>query len=94
MKTVPTLRVVSTSEAPAELGELGVTDLPAEVRLALGDIAAAAREGRSWPDRCRHSIDSLAQTRTSTASRVGQVLGRGVSRLGVILRCCLGAERW
>ena len=39
MKTVPTLRVVSKAEAPAELAELGVTDLPAEVRLALADIA-------------------------------------------------------
>jgi transposase-like protein len=45
MKIVPTLRVVSKSDAPAELGELGVTDLPAEVRLALDDIAGAAREG-------------------------------------------------
>ena len=45
MKTVPTLRVVSKTEAPAEIGELGVTDLPAEVRLALGDIAGAARDG-------------------------------------------------
>jgi hypothetical protein len=45
MKIVPTLRVVSKSDAPAELGELGVTDLPAEVRLALDDIAGAVREG-------------------------------------------------
>src|SRR5829696_2776416 len=45
MKTVPTLRVVSKSDAPAELDELGVDDLPAEVRLALTDIAGAAREG-------------------------------------------------
>lgn len=45
MKTVPTLRVVSRTEAPAGLDELGVTDLPAEVRLALTDIAGAAREG-------------------------------------------------
>jgi transposase-like protein len=45
MKTVPTLRVVSKSDAPAELAELGVDDLPAEVRLALTDIAGAAREG-------------------------------------------------
>jgi putative transposase len=45
MKTVPTLRVVSKSDAPAELAELGVGDLPAEVRLALADIAGAAREG-------------------------------------------------
>lgn len=45
MKTVPTLRVVSNSDAPAQLDELGVDDLPAEVRLALGEIAGAAREG-------------------------------------------------
>src|SRR5438045_4515446 len=45
MKTVPTLRVVSKPDAPAELDELGVDDLPAEVRLALTDIAGAAREG-------------------------------------------------
>jgi putative transposase len=45
MKTVPTLRVVSKSEAPAQLDELGVDDLPAEVRLALTGIAGAAREG-------------------------------------------------
>ena len=45
MKTVPTLRVVSKNEAPAELDELGVTDLPAEVRLTLADIAGAARDG-------------------------------------------------
>ena len=45
MKTVPTLRVVSKSDAPAELDELGAADLPTEVRLAVGDIAGAAREG-------------------------------------------------
>jgi transposase-like protein len=45
MKTVPTLRVVSMPDAPAELAGLGVDDLPAEVRLALSDIAGAAREG-------------------------------------------------
>jgi transposase-like protein len=45
VKTVPTLRVVSKTEAPAELDGLGVTDLPAEIRLALADIAGAAREG-------------------------------------------------
>ena len=45
MKTVPTLRVVSKADAPAELTELGVADLPGEVRLALAEIASAAREG-------------------------------------------------
>src|SRR5438034_7826740 len=45
MKTVPTLRLVSKPEAPAELDGLGVDDLPAGVRLALTDIAGAAREG-------------------------------------------------
>jgi putative transposase len=45
MKTVPTMRVVSKPDAPAELAELGVADLPAEVRLALTDIAGVAREG-------------------------------------------------
>lgn len=45
MKTVPTLRVVSKADVPAEMAGLGVADLPAEVRLALTDIAGAAREG-------------------------------------------------
>ena len=45
MKTVPTLRVVSKSEAPAELTELGVAELPDEVRLGLAGIASVAREG-------------------------------------------------
>src|SRR5256886_4000455 len=45
MKTVRTWRLVSNPEAPAELDGLGVDDLPAEVRLALTDIAGAAREG-------------------------------------------------
>jgi putative transposase len=45
VKTVPTLRVVATADAPAELAELGVTDLPGEVQLALSDIASVAREG-------------------------------------------------
>ena len=42
MKTVPTLRAVSKTEASAEIDELGVTNLQAEVRLALTDIAASA----------------------------------------------------
>jgi putative transposase len=45
VKTVPTLHVVSKADAPAELAELGVTDLPGEVQLALADVASAAREG-------------------------------------------------
>jgi putative transposase len=45
MKTVPTLRVVSKTEAPEQLGELGVADLPAEVQLALTEISSVAREG-------------------------------------------------
>lgn len=45
MKTVPTLRVVSKTQVPTELDEPGVIDLPAEVRLALVDIAGAARDG-------------------------------------------------
>src|SRR5438477_1575758 len=45
MKTVPTLRLVLKLDAPAEIDELGVSDLPAEVRLALTDIAGAARDG-------------------------------------------------
>jgi hypothetical protein len=48
MKTVPTLRVVSRSDAPAQLDELGVTDLPAQMKLALTDIAGPVREG-CWP---------------------------------------------
>jgi hypothetical protein len=39
VKTVPTLRVVSKPDAPAELAELDVAEVPAEVRLALTDIA-------------------------------------------------------
>jgi putative transposase len=42
MKTVPALRVVSRPDA---LAELGVADVPVEVRLALTDIAGVAREG-------------------------------------------------
>jgi transposase-like protein len=42
VKTVPTLSVVSKTDAPAELG---VADLPAEVQLALADVASVAREG-------------------------------------------------
>src|SRR5258707_13046724 len=45
MKTVPPLRVVSKSDAPAQLARLGGRDLPAERRLALADIAGVAREG-------------------------------------------------
>jgi putative transposase len=45
MKTVPTLRVVSKPDAPDQLAELGIDDLPAEVRLTLTDIAGVAREG-------------------------------------------------
>jgi transposase-like protein len=45
VKTVPTLCVVSKTQAPAELAGLGVSDLPDEIRLALADIAGAAREG-------------------------------------------------
>jgi putative transposase len=45
VKTVPTLRVLSSADAPAELAGLGVVDLPAEVQLALADIGAVAREG-------------------------------------------------
>ena len=45
MKTVPTLRVVSKPDAPDQFAELGVEDLPAEVRLALAGIAGKAREG-------------------------------------------------
>jgi transposase-like protein len=45
VKTVPTLRVVSKTDAPAELAELGAADLPAEIQLALTDVASVAREG-------------------------------------------------
>src|SRR3954447_15409940 len=45
VKTVPTLRGGSKREAPAEADELGMTDLPAEARVALTDIAGAARDG-------------------------------------------------
>jgi transposase-like protein len=42
--TVPTLRVVSTSDTADQLGQLNV-QLPPEIQLVLGDIAAVAREG-------------------------------------------------
>jgi putative transposase len=45
VKTVPTLRVVSKADAPAELAGLSVADLPGEIQLALADIASVAREG-------------------------------------------------
>jgi putative transposase len=45
VKTVPTLRVVSTTDARPRLAELGVADLPGEVQLALTGIASVAREG-------------------------------------------------
>ena len=45
MKTVATLRVVSRPDAPDQLAELAVADLPAEVRLTLTDIAGAVRVG-------------------------------------------------
>lgn len=44
MKTVPTLRVVDTTDTAEEVRQLGV-QLPDEVRLALADIGAVAREG-------------------------------------------------
>lgn len=44
MKTVPTLRVVSTTDTAEQARQLGV-ELPAEVALALADIGAVAREG-------------------------------------------------
>ena len=39
MKTVPTVRLADTTDAA------GLPDLPEEVRLAMTDIAGAAREG-------------------------------------------------
>jgi putative transposase len=45
VKNLPTLRVVSKADAPAELSELGVADLPGEVQLVLADVASVAREG-------------------------------------------------
>lgn len=45
MKTVPSLRVVSVTDTAGQLDQLGVADLPAEVQLALADVASAAREG-------------------------------------------------
>jgi putative transposase len=44
VKTVPTLRVVSTTDAGDQLRQLNV-ELPAEVQVALADIGAVAREG-------------------------------------------------
>src|SRR5215510_16392100 len=39
MKTVPTVRLVDTADAA------GLPDVPAEIQLAMTDIAGAAREG-------------------------------------------------
>jgi len=44
VKTVPTLRVVSTSDTAEQARQLDV-ELPAEVQVTLADIGAAAREG-------------------------------------------------
>jgi putative transposase len=44
VRTVPTLRVVSTTDTTDQLRELEA-DLPAEIRLALADIEVVAREG-------------------------------------------------
>lgn len=44
MKTVPTLRVVDTTDTTGQVRHLGV-ELPDEIRLALADIGAVAREG-------------------------------------------------
>jgi hypothetical protein len=46
VKTVPTLRVVSSADALAGLAELGVTDLPGEVQLALADVALSIPRNR------------------------------------------------
>jgi putative transposase len=45
MSTVPTLRVVSKTDASAQLEELGVAELPAEFQLALTDVTAVVRQG-------------------------------------------------
>jgi transposase-like protein len=45
METVPTLRVVTDTDTHAQLAEVGVPDLPDPVRLAIADVAVAAREG-------------------------------------------------
>ena len=45
VKTVSTLRVVSTTDTAEQLERLGVADLPAEVQLALSDITSVAQEG-------------------------------------------------
>ncbi len=45
MKTVPTVRVVSTTDTAVQLEQLGVADLPADVQLTLADIATVAQEG-------------------------------------------------
>jgi putative transposase len=45
VKTVPTLKVVSTTDTAEQLEQFGVAELPVEVQLALTDIASAAREG-------------------------------------------------
>ena len=44
MKTVPTLRVVSTTDTAEQVRQLSVP-LPVEVQVALADIGAVAREG-------------------------------------------------
>ena len=46
MKTVPTLRVVSTTDTAEQARQLGV-ELPVEIQVTLADIGAVAREGLS-----------------------------------------------
>lgn len=54
MKTVPALRVVSTSDAAEQMEQLGVADLPAEIQLALTDIASV--EGAAHDEPASHVV--------------------------------------
>jgi hypothetical protein len=78
VKTVPTLRVVSKTDAPAALAELGVVDLPAEVQLALTEIASAARERRRESDVAR---ELLERGRFVSQGRRQESVGEALLRL-------------
>jgi hypothetical protein len=89
MKTVPTLHVVSRPDA---LAELGVADLPAEVRLALTDIAGVAREGLL----AMSVAAGMAVMRTMFDAEISAAWVRKASTIPTAPRCAtaLGGVRW
>jgi putative transposase len=96
VKTVPTLRVVSTSDTAEQLERLGVADLPAEVQLALADIASVAREGLL----AMSVAAGMAVMQTMFDAEVAAACGpkgpsrRGPNRLAAWQRAWLGGAGW